>query len=103
MLDERPGTVKRFMQALIEAWRESLSPENAEKAIETVLKYNQETPAEIVKKQLPATRILMLPAKDSAFGEIDVAAWKQTEQIMLDQKLIAAPVNIENRLKQLVN
>ncbi len=103
MLDERPETVKRFMQALMEAWREALSPDNKEKAIETVLKYNQETPDAIVRKQLPATRILMLPGKDSEFGKIDVAAWKQTEQIMLDQKLIDAPVNIETRLKQTVD
>lgn len=103
MLDERPETVKRFMKALIEAWREALLPEHKDKAIETVLKYNPETPADIVKKQLPATRILMLPAKDSQFGKIDVAAWQQTEQIMLDQKLIAAPVNIENRLKPVVD
>ena len=100
MLDERPETVKRFMKALMEAWREALLPENKDKAIETVLKYNQETPPGIVQKQLPATRILMLPGKDSEFGKIDVAAWKQTEKIMLDQKLIAAPVNIESRLKQ---
>ena len=102
MLDERPETVKRFMKALMEAWREALHHENKGKAIETVLKYNQETPVEIVKKQLPATRILMLPGKDSEFGKIDVAAWKQTEEIMLDQKLISAPVNIEDRLKQMV-
>ncbi len=102
MLDERPETVKRFIQALMEAWREALSPENKDKAIETVLKYNQETPAEIVKNQLPATRILMLPGKDSEFGKIDVTAWKQTEQIMLDQKLIAAPVNIEERLRPVI-
>jgi NitT/TauT family transport system substrate-binding protein len=102
MLDKRPETVNRFMKALMEAWREALLPENKDKAIETVLKYNQETAVEIVKKQLPATRILMLPGKDSKFGHIDVAAWKQTEKIMLDQKLISAPVNIENRLKQMV-
>ncbi len=102
MLDERPETVKRFMKALIQAWREALFSENKDKAIETVLKYNQETPADIVKKQLPATRILMLPRPDSEFGKIDVAAWKQTEQIMLDQKLIAAPVHIEKMLKPIV-
>jgi NitT/TauT family transport system substrate-binding protein len=99
MLDERPQTVKRFIKALMEAWREALSPDQKDKAIETVLKYNPETPAEIVEKQLPATRILMLPGKDTEFGTIDVAAWKQTEKIMLGQKLISAPVNIENRLK----
>ena len=98
MLAEHPETVKRFKKALLQAWREALDPENRDKAIETVLKYNQETPEEIVRKQLPATRILMLPEPDFEFGKIDVAAWKQTEQIMLAQKLIAKPVHIENRL-----
>ena len=99
MLDEHPQTVKRFMKALLEAWREALNPNNADKAIATVLKYNPETPEEIVRKQLPATRVLMLPNPDSVFGAIDVAAWKQTEEIMLAQKLIDAPVHIEERLK----
>jgi NitT/TauT family transport system substrate-binding protein len=103
MVDERPATVKRFMKALMAAWREALLPENKDQAIETVMQYNPETPADIVTKQLPATRILMLPAKDSIFGQIDVAAWRQTEKIMLDQKLIPAPVQIENRLKPVVD
>jgi NitT/TauT family transport system substrate-binding protein len=98
MLEERPETVKRFKKALLQAWREALDPKNKDKAIETVLKYNQETPQDIVRKQLPATRILMLPEPDFEFGKIDVAAWKQTEQIMLAQKLIAGPVHIEKRL-----
>ena len=98
MLEERPETVKRFKKALMQAWREALDPANKDKAIETVLKYNQETPEEIVRKQLPATRVLMLPEPDFEFGKIDVAAWKQTEQIMLAQKLITEPVHIESRL-----
>jgi NitT/TauT family transport system substrate-binding protein len=103
MLEERPETVKRFMKALLQAWREALNPENKDKAIATVLKYNQETPEEIVRKQLPATRVLMLPKPDSEFGKIDVAAWKQTEEIMLAQKLIDDPVHIEERLKPMVD
>jgi NitT/TauT family transport system substrate-binding protein len=102
MLEERPETVKRFMRALLEAWREALDPKNKDKAIETVLKYNQETPEEIVRKQLPATRNLMLPIPGFEFGKIDLAAWKQTEQIMLSQKLIADRVQIENRIKAVV-
>lgn len=99
MLQDHPETVKRFMKALLEAWREALDPANEDKAIDTVLKYNKETPEEIVRKQLPATRILMLPRPDFEFGKIDTAAWKQTEQIMLAQKLIANAVGIEDRLK----
>jgi NitT/TauT family transport system substrate-binding protein len=102
MLEERPETVKRFMQALIQGWTEALDPANKEKAIATVMKYNQETPEEIVRQQLPATRILMLPTAGFQFGKIDVAAWKQTEAIILNQKLIDNPVHIENRLKPVV-
>ena len=102
MLTERPETVKRFMQALILAWEEALDPQNKDKAIETVLKYNQETPEAIVRQQLPATRILMLPSAGLKFGKIDTAAWKQTEEIMLAQKVIEKPVNIESRLKPVV-
>ena len=103
MLEERPETVKRFMQALIQGWEEALDPANKGKAIETVLKYNQETPEAIVRRQLPATRILMLPSAGVKFGQIDVAAWKQTEEIMLAQKVIEKPVNIESRLQPVVD
>ena len=103
MLTERPETVKRFMQALIQGWEEALDPANKDKAIATVLKYNQETPEAIVRQQLPATRILMLPSAGVKFGQIDVAAWKQTEEIMLAQKVIEKPVNIESRLQPVVD
>ena len=76
----------------------ALDPANKEKAIATVLKYNRETPEEIVRQQLPATRILMMPTPDFEFGRIDAAAWKQTEAIMLSQKLISGPVNVEKWL-----
>ncbi len=99
MLEERPATVKKFTTALLQGWHDILQPANKEKAIETVLKYNKETPEEIVRKQLPATRILMMPTPDSKFGKIDLAAWKQTEEIMLSQKLIRVPVYVEKLLK----
>jgi NitT/TauT family transport system substrate-binding protein len=83
MLEERPET----------------EPANEEKAIDTVLKYNKETPEEIVRQQLPATRILMMPTPDFEFGKIDPAAWRQTEEIMLSQKLIPVPVYVEKLLK----
>jgi NitT/TauT family transport system substrate-binding protein len=83
MLDERPETVKKFITALLQGWREVLAPDNKE----------------IVRKQLPATRILMMPSPDFEFGKIDVDAWKQTEEIMLAQKLIPVPVYVEKLLK----
>jgi NitT/TauT family transport system substrate-binding protein len=99
MLEERPDTVKRFCEALVQGWQEALKPANKEKAIQTVLQFNRETPEEIVREQLPVTRELMLPAADAEFGRIDAAAWKQTEAIMLGQKLIPEAVNVEKILK----
>ena len=99
MLEKRPDTVKRFITALLQGWREALDPANKEKAIKTVLQFNKETPEAIVRQQLPVTRRLMMPTADFAFGKIDVAAWKQTEEIMLSQKLIPKSVQVENLLK----
>jgi len=44
----------------------------------------------------------MLPEANFPFGKIDAAAWKQTEDIMLGQKLIPTPVNVKNLLKPVV-
>jgi NitT/TauT family transport system substrate-binding protein len=99
MLEERPETVKKFTRALLQGWREALDPKNEEKAIAMLLKYDPETPEEIVRQQLPATRFLMMPSADFEFGKIDTAAWKQTEEIMLAQKLIPVPVYVEKLLK----
>ena len=99
MLEAKRETVHQFIKALLQGWREALDPANKETAIQLVLKYNKETPEEIVRQQLPATRILMMPSADLAFGTIDVAAWKQTEEIMLAQKLIPVQVYVEKLLK----
>jgi len=98
MLEKRPGTVKRFMAALLQGWRQALDPKNRDRAVAVVLRFNRQTPESIVRKQLPITRRLMLPKSGAAFGTIDTASWKQTEQIMLAQKLIPAPVGVEKLL-----
>jgi NitT/TauT family transport system substrate-binding protein len=104
ILAEHPETVEKFMDALLTAWRESMDPANQEKVIETVHQFDWDTPKEIIREQLEITRDLTVPFGDIArgsefFGKIDPAAWKDTEKIMLDQKLIPQPVNIEKYLK----
>jgi len=44
----------------------------------------------------------MLPAANFPFGKIDVEAWRQTEEIMLAQKLIPKPVHVETLLRHMV-
>jgi NitT/TauT family transport system substrate-binding protein len=99
MLKEHPKTVRKFMTALLCGWREALAPGNEEKAVATIHEFDRDTPVDIIRKQLAATRMLMTPSPAIEVGEIDVEAWKQTEQIMLAQKLITSSVSVEKALR----
>jgi len=99
MFKERPGTIQNFVRALLQGWREALDPANKEKAVATIHQFDKDTPIDIIRKQLAATRILMKPSPEAAIGRIDVEAWKQTERIMLEQKLIADRVSVERILR----
>lgn len=98
MIKQHPKTVKIFIAALTKAWNEALNPVNSDKTVETIHRFDRDTPLDIIRRQLDITRQLMKPSEKTVFGKIDVTAWKQTERIMLEQKLISAPVNIEKRL-----
>jgi NitT/TauT family transport system substrate-binding protein len=98
ILEEQPELVTKFMAALLRGWQEALAPSHAAQALATLRKYDRDTPPEILDRQLAATRQLMMPPSGTVFGAIDVAAWKQTEKIMLGQQLIGAPVGVENFL-----
>ena len=97
MIEEHPDLVAGFRDALLTAWQEALAPANAEKTIALVHAFDPNTPLEVIAKQLAATRELMLPA-NGRFGRIDVAAWQQTEKIMLEQGVIETPVSVEKAL-----
>ena len=99
MLRERRGTVENFVTALQKGWRQALDPKNEKEAVATVRQFDRDTPVAIIRKQLAATRRLIKPSDTFPIGRIDVEAWKQTEQIMLEQKLIPGPVSVERILK----
>ena len=99
MLQKDPDNVKKFTAALMEGWRESLDPANETKVLEVLKQADKNTDPRIQKMQLVATRKLIQPTPDFKIGTIDVDAWKQTEQIMLNQKQIPKPVHVEKILK----
>lgn len=99
LLKERPGIVHKFARALLQGWRQALDPAKHEKAVMTIQQFDKDTPIDIIRKQLAATRMLMKPSPEIEIGRIDVGAWKQTERIMLEQKLIPGPVFVERILR----
>ena len=98
MMDERPETVALFVRSLCRAWEEALDPANEKKALAIIARFDKDTPPDLLKEQLDVTRQLVRPDPGLAMGAIDVAAWRQTEQVMRDQDQIPAPVHVERRL-----
>ncbi|MGD8513850.1 MAG: hypothetical protein PVG85_07870, partial [Deltaproteobacteria bacterium] len=76
-----------------------LDPANEEKAVETIHQFDKDTPIHLIRRQLAATRTLVKPSPGIEVGRIDVAAWAQTERIMVTQKLIPGPVFVERMLR----
>jgi len=101
MMEKHPDTVKKFTLALLTAWEEALAPENAEKALSTLAQFDKDTAEDIRRQQMELTRPMIKPSPDFRIGTIDREAWVQTEQIMVDQKLISKPVFVEKVLMAL--
>jgi len=99
MLQHQRETVTKFLTALLSGWQEGLDPANTTTALEIMQMYDRDTPLETLAKQLEVTRNLMIPTSGTGVGAIDVAAWKETERIMLEQQLIAVPVGVEKYLQ----
>ena len=99
MFSEQPDIVNKFRKGLIEGWQDAMAPENNEKAVSVLQRFDKDTPVEIIRRQLAATRGLIKPGPESAVGSIDIPAWKETEQIMLNQKLISVPIHLDKVLK----
>lgn len=102
ILETQPELVKRFAAALTRGWQAAMEPANAENTV-TVLKfYDRDSSRETLRRQIALTRNLVQPDRRVPIGAIDVTAWKQTEQIMIDQALISAPVRVETALVETV-
>jgi NitT/TauT family transport system substrate-binding protein len=82
-------------------WRAALKPENRSKAIEVLQRYDKDSTVAVLQEQLEITRGLIKPDVETEIGQIDAAAWQQTETIMLSQKQIDKPVNVLRALKQM--
>ena len=100
MLKNNPARVEKFLHALLKGWEAAMNPENEETVLEVVKKLDKGTNDEIRKKQLDATRDFIKPFASAKIGTIDIAAWKQTESIMVKERQIKKPIHIETRLIQ---
>jgi len=100
MIRERSDTVSRFQKGLMAGWNAAMDPKNHARVITVLRQFDRDTALPVMEKQLAATRPLIQPLPTTVIGSIDVSAWKETEQIMLNQNQIPAPVHVERVLKE---
>lgn len=100
MINERPKVAKRFLTALLKGWEAAMDSANQNEVLEAIKQLDKGTQGMIRKEQLIATKALIKPLPATQIGTIDVFSWKQTETIMLKEKQIKKPVNIESYLIQ---
>ena len=103
ILKKKPELAKAFLTALLAGWQQALDPANQESVLLLLQKYDPNTSPAVLKEQLAITKSLIAPQKDSLIGAIDTAAWKQTQQIMYSQKLLTAPLTLEQVLYPLAD
>jgi NitT/TauT family transport system substrate-binding protein len=99
MIDRHPQVVQRFMRALLDGWQAALDPVNERAVTRVVAAHDRDTAPSVIRRQLTVTREMIQPDPDIPVGHIDRDAWQQTEQIMLQQGLLASPIDVIRYLK----
>ena len=99
IIKNKPEMVNKFLTALLKGWEMAMDSCNTEKTIQIIHEADKDTPIGIITEQLALTRTFIKPTPETKIGTIDVAAWQQTEQMMLDQGLIDKAVEIKKYLK----
>lgn len=97
--DNHPDVVKKFMVALLKGWELAFDQDNKQQTVATVKKYDKDTAIPTIEAQYDITQRLVKPNASVPIGTIDKDGWVQTEQIMLQQKVIPKPVNVSSVLK----
>ena len=95
-----PQMVERFINTLLNGWELAMANENESKTLVAVSRFDRDTDMDTMREQLALTRHFIKPNADIPIGRLDESAWRETEEIMRDQKLIQKPVHIEKYLKQ---
>jgi NitT/TauT family transport system substrate-binding protein len=99
MYQNQAETVRKFTIALLRAWQSALDPNNMAKTVATLRRFDRDSSVYTLRQQLEITRGLVQPDPSVAIGHVDTEAWVQTEQIMLEQNQLSAPVSVQRALK----
>jgi len=96
---ENPDLVRRFIRGLMRGWTEAMHMDNHRAVLDLLQRHDPDTPRHVLDAQLAITRRMIQPTPEFSIGKLDVNGWRQTEAIMVKQKLIGSPVAIEKTFR----
>lgn len=96
--ESRPELVQEFTQAVLKGWEQALDAKNEQAVADAVHEFDGSVSVELIREQLAATRELVVSGA-LPIGSINREAWRNSEEILLQQGLISNLVNIERFLK----
>jgi len=93
IIANKPELVERFVRATIRGMQDAV--DDPEKAAEVTLMYNDEFGPEF-ELAVAQRAVQLLNLVDSPPGMMDPTVWETTHQILLDQGMLSAPIDIES-------
>jgi NitT/TauT family transport system substrate-binding protein len=92
MIAEHPDTVKGVVQAMVQGTRDVV--DNPNQAASLVLSYNGKLDLDGQRRRIQATLPLLNPP-GAQLGMMQPAIWKLTYEMMLDQKVLTQPIDLD--------
>jgi NitT/TauT family transport system substrate-binding protein len=92
MIAEHPDTVKGIVQAMVQGTRDVV--DNPNQAANLVLSYNGKLDLDGQRRRIQATLPLLNPP-GAQLGMMQPAIWKLTYEMMLDQKVLTQPIDLD--------
>ena len=92
-VNNNPDLVKCFLRATLEGWQYAI--ENEEETIDIILEYSTERTKSHETYMLGAS-IPLIHTGDTPLGWMEKSKWEEVQQILLENKVIDAEINIED-------
>jgi NitT/TauT family transport system substrate-binding protein len=92
MIKLRPTIVLNFLRATLDGWQYAI--EHEEEAVDITLKYSKDS--KIHESNMLHASIPLIHTGDSALGWMEANQWERAQKILLDQKILDKPIQIND-------
>jgi len=92
LIDDRPDLVERFTRATLKGYLYAV--ENPEEMVDLALQYNESLNPDFQRRSMVA-EIPLVDSGDAPIGTMDEIVWQKTQEILLEQNLITASIDLD--------